>query len=106
MRYHLNLKPSNPRFQGTYCDDLDFVAKQYLLGPFWFDLVTSIPVSIVELWAVSHCSEDNGPGVETNKIRIIRIIKPLRSIVRLPQNLSDFPQRSIITVLEGAGLGR
>ena len=51
------------------------VAKLYLSGPFWFDLITSIPVSFIEAATVSSCADD---GQEIASLRIARVLKPLR----------------------------
>ena len=48
--------------QGQYYDDMKTVAKTYMMGGFWFDMLTSIPVSVVELLAQQSCiSVTNDP---------------------------------------------
>ena len=65
---------------GEYIDDHKTVAMAYLKGMFWFDLVTSFPVSFFELAAKAACerAEDSGAQVDSGQLRFIRAIKPLR----------------------------
>ena len=65
---------------GEYIDDHKTVATSYLKGMFWFDLVTSFPVSFFELAAKAACerAEDSGAQVDSGQLRFIRAIKPLR----------------------------
>ena len=65
---------------GEYIDDRWEVAIMYLKGGFWFDLVTSIPVSFVELAVQPACeaAKSGGEAVDSGTLRMIRCIKPLR----------------------------
>jgi CRP-like cAMP-binding protein len=65
---------------GEYIDDRGEVTKLYLKGGFWFDVVTSIPVSFVELAVQAACAEakSSGEQVDSGALRMIRSIKPLR----------------------------
>jgi hypothetical protein len=67
-----------------YHDDWQFVARHYATSTLVFDLVTSIPVSFVELSIAFECrasgqkSGDHDLAVDGTQLRFIRILKPLR----------------------------
>lgn len=76
--------------QGQYIDDPRMTARAYLTGSFAFDLLTSVPVSYVELMAANACvgvdaadpadggGVDRGSAVDSQQLRFIRAMKPLR----------------------------
>jgi len=67
--------------KGVYYDDFSFVASQYLRGPFWFDLITSIPVSWIDMIVIAQsCSGSGASGemVDISGLKFIRVLKPLR----------------------------
>ena len=64
-----------------YKDDPAFVATTYLRGSLWFDLMTSIPVSFLELHVALQCAQSASgvdTGVDPTQLRFIRAMKPLR----------------------------
>ena len=65
---------------GEYDDDRWSVSKRYLRGFFLFDLVTSIPVSFVELSTLQQCSSagEQDRGSSDLDLRMVRALKPLR----------------------------
>jgi len=69
--------------EGEYIDNRRAVAEEYLKGFFVFDLITSVPVSFIELAAVAECgkaSSDVEFSVESEQLRFARAIKPLRYV--------------------------
>eukprot|EP00960_Hanusia_phi_P070049 767227-Hanusia_phi.AAC.3 len=66
-------------FDGKYLYERSSVAKHYLRHGFLFDLLTSAPISFVEIAILSGCGGSNGVQM-TNPVtlRLVRIIKPLR----------------------------
>jgi len=67
-------------FRGKYYDDRMWVAKHYIMGSFAFDILTSIPVSFVELTVANACAGGNNPaaGIDSSQLRFIRAMKPLK----------------------------
>ena len=70
---------------GDYIDDRKKVALNYIKGMFFFDLVTSFPVSFFEIAAQAVCDraamatgDAASSEVDGGQLRIIRVIKPLR----------------------------
>jgi len=65
---------------GDYIDGRQEVAIQYLRGMFTFDVVTSFPVSFIEVAAAAECQVADGvdSAVDGGQLRIIRALKPLR----------------------------
>ncbi len=66
------------RVAGEYIDDRKKVAWVYLKGGFWFDALTSFPVSFFELAGEMACAKDTSPHVDSGQLKFIRAIKPLR----------------------------
>jgi len=75
--------------EGVYHDELDIVAKKYLATGFCFDIVTSIPVSIIEYASyqhveASHCNQDANqipdPDNPAFQLGILRVLKPFRLV--------------------------
>jgi len=66
--------------QGVYRDDIDFVAWTYVTNNFAFDIITSIPVAVVEYATIQQCKsqQDADADFNPNNLRIVRIVKPLR----------------------------
>ena len=58
-----------------YIDDPKKVARFYLKGMFWFDCITSFPISFVELAIKAACE---GANVDSERLRFVRAIKPVR----------------------------
>jgi hypothetical protein len=62
-------------------DDPQEVACHYIKGAFAFDLITSIPGSLVDYFALQSCVKP-APGqeedVETPVLKLVRLLKPLR----------------------------
>ena len=71
-------------FMGQYYDCQAWVAKQYVTGAFVFDLITSIPVSYIELQVQIACArlaaggDGTGVGIDPQQLRFVRALKPLR----------------------------
>ena len=70
--------------EGEYFDDRIVVAKSYFKGFFLFDLITSVPVSFIELAAIAECGRSASGEiqfeVESTELRFARAIKPLRYV--------------------------
>jgi len=66
------------RVDGEYIDDRKKVAWVYLTGSFWFDALTSFPVSFFELAAEIACANDEVVNVDSGQLKFTRAIKPLR----------------------------
>lgn len=72
-------------YGGVYVDVPMRVAYNYATGMLLFDMVTSIPVSYVEWFALQKC----GTGTfDASGTRVLRLIKPFRlfRILRLIKN--------------------
>ena len=71
-------------YMGQYYDCQAWVAKRYVTGAFAFDLITSIPVSYVELEVQIACAraaaggEGTGVEIDPQQLRFVRALKPLR----------------------------
>lgn len=68
--------------EGEYHDTRLVVAAEYIKGFFFFDIITSVPVSFIELAAVAECASapDVEFAVESEQLRFARVIKPLRYV--------------------------
>ena len=66
------------RVEGEYIDDRKKVAWVYLKGGFWFDAITSFPVSFFELAGEMACAKDASLNLESGQLKFIRAMKPLR----------------------------
>lgn len=66
--------------KGIYVDDRGLVAEEYLRGAFWFDVVTSIPVSYLDFYILkTQCDVDgDAPSSDLSGLKIVRALKPLR----------------------------
>ena len=66
--------------RAEYDDDRWSISRRYVEGYLLFDLVTSIPVSFVELSALQQCSGtgDQSTGSSDVGLRLVRALKPLR----------------------------
>lgn len=67
---------------GVYYDDLRSVAKTYVYsGAFLFDLVTSIPETMVEMLLRAHvcgAQEDSGGSQDIKTTKVVQLLRPLR----------------------------
>mmetsp|Transcript_59824 Transcript_59824/g.125017 ORF Transcript_59824/g.125017 Transcript_59824/m.125017 type:complete len:613 (-) Transcript_59824:1625-3463(-) len=71
---------------GFYIDRFGSIATSYVSSPwsFWFDLITSIPISLVDLATYLDCHDSDGPvaleysSADLNTSRLIRTMKILR----------------------------
>eukprot|EP00277_Geminigera_cryophila_P031224 CAMPEP_0173059610 /NCGR_PEP_ID=MMETSP1102-20130122/2097_1 /TAXON_ID=49646 /ORGANISM="Geminigera sp., Strain Caron Lab Isolate" /LENGTH=236 /DNA_ID=CAMNT_0013925667 /DNA_START=43 /DNA_END=750 /DNA_ORIENTATION=+ len=68
---------------GMYIDEHKQVILTYIQGSFVFDLLTSIPGSIVDLVTLQTCfvpgpGEDSGEGGAAQNLKLVRLLKPLR----------------------------
>lgn len=68
---------------GDYFDDFSTVAREYLKGYFWFDVLTSIPISYIELIILADCNSQSTDkasivGNDPTHLRLMRWVKPLR----------------------------
>lgn len=65
-----------------YKDDPAFIASSYIRGSLCFDIVTSIPVSFLELHVAHQCAQSGSgggvSGLDPTQLRFIRFMKPLR----------------------------
>ena len=72
------------------------MASEYLKGWFWFDAVTSIPISYLELAIVAECASTGQPPAASDAsgaavtedpttLRLMRWVKPMRyfKIIRI-----------------------
>jgi len=68
------------RVEGEYIDDRKKVAWVYFKGGFWFDALTSFPVSFFELAGEMACAtpENASLNVDSGQLKFIRAMKPLR----------------------------
>mmetsp|Transcript_28073 Transcript_28073/g.56569 ORF Transcript_28073/g.56569 Transcript_28073/m.56569 type:complete len:639 (+) Transcript_28073:600-2516(+) len=68
--------------KGTYVDDFRTVARIYLTGRFWFDIVTSLPTSWAD-WAGTqncHVDDDADESQAVQALRFVRVLKPIRLV--------------------------
>lgn len=83
--------------QGRYVHDFRRIGKSYLKGMFFFDLVTSFPVAIIEMIVVERCvtSDDGTTSFNPTTLRWMRMLKPLR----LTRVLKVVKSRKIVSMM-------
>jgi len=81
---------------GHYYDSLKWVAMNYVKSMFIFDLITSFPVSFVEVAILAGCANglDNSI-ISPSELRLARVVKPLRlaklvRVIKVAKTVSIF----------------